>query len=313
MIFVQGFLSSIGTASELILDRSVLDQVSKQARENPYRLKCVIGSKEIFYFEVGKPVTPYFRDEYNGIIKRRFHADNRCFEVSFFEKLNFVKKTSCHTLMNDVKLPGFPEFHAAKVSELLHQSMNSFEFWNTSATYNLNAFVHTRETIQSDQQILNLKDFSSFPIQSFTVKTESLGKVSLDPKAGILIEQHYLLNLGQIGIQNEQKIKTDNSIKRSLDQWVFTNGQGKVILLNDLMIPYALQNFIMTIQPKFIHYVKELEKRSAQGAICYRDSWIGPADQDCHYVLTRKIRPVEFSAFQLLMINFQAGTVVRVQ
>ncbi len=312
-VLTLGIFSSSSFAGEVILDRVVLEQASRQARENPYRLKLAIGSKEILYFEVGKPVTPYFRDESDTPLKRRFQSENRCYEVSFFKKLNLARKTNCLTVMDDLKLPGLPDFHAARVSELLQESLNAFDFWNTSATYSLTGFVHDRETIRMDQIVLNIKDQSSFPTRSFTVKTSSSGKVVLDSKAGLVIEQHYLLTLGKIGILNERSIKIDSSIKRSLDQWVFTDGQGKIVLINALMAPLALQNFTLGIQPEFIRYLKDLETKSSQGAVCYRDSWTHPSDQDCHFLLTQKIQPVGYSPFRLLRVDFHAGTVEPIQ
>ena len=77
-------------SGELILDQSLLEKASKQARENPYRIKQALGSKEVSAFDLGNPVTPFFQDVSSKTTKRRYRSGKNCFEVSFLKTLNLI-------------------------------------------------------------------------------------------------------------------------------------------------------------------------------------------------------------------------------
>lgn len=312
-VFTMFFITLDTIAGELILDQNLLEKVSKKSQENPYRIKQVIGSKDAFVFELGNPVTPFFQDEATKTVKRRYRSAKNCFEISFHEKLNLAIKTDCRQVMSDLKLPGFPDFHAAKVSDLLDSSLKDFEFWNESNSYQLKGFVHSRETIEMDQRILNLKDTGSFPTQLFQVKTEAIGNVALDSKFGLSITQQTSLFVGKIGIQDQSDETITNIINRTLNDLIFTDGRGRIIVINSLLLPLPFQNSLLSIQPKFSRFLSELENRSTRSAVCFRDSWMGNSDQDCQHMVIKKIRPFEFKAFSLLMVNFQDSSVIQIR
>jgi hypothetical protein len=307
-LFALNLISLDATAGELVLDQNLLEKTSIQARSKPYRIQQSIVSRGISVFELGNPATPYFQDQVSKTVKRRFRSSKNCYEVSFLETLNLATRSDCRQLMSDLKLPGLPEFHAVKVSDGLNSSPRGFEFWNTSDSYRLKGFVHTRESIQMDQRILGLKDTSAFPTQSFQVKTETAGTVVIDPQFGLKITQQASVQAGKIGIQDSSGETIANTIHRKLNDWVFTDGR-RVVVINDLLLPRPFQDSLLTIHPKFSQYLSDLENRSGNRAVCYRDSWMGESDQDCHQMAIRKIKPLQFIAFKLLMIDFQEATV----
>jgi hypothetical protein len=296
-------------SGELILDQSLLEKASKQARENPYRIKQALGSKEVSAFDLGNPVTPFFQHESSKTTKRRYRSGKNCFEVSFLKTLNLATKTDCRQLMEDLKLPGYPDFHAAKVSDLLKPSASGFGFWDASDSYRLKGFVHTRETIEMDQRILGLQTTDAFPTQSFLVKTEAKGSVTLDSKSGLSITQQTSMTIGKIGILDQRSETINNSISRDLKDWIFTDGKGRVIVINKLMLPRPLQDSLLAIQPDFSQFLEDLESRSSRSAVCFRDSWMGNTDQDCQQMVIKKIRPFELHSFNLLMVDFQSSSV----
>jgi hypothetical protein len=312
-LFALSVIPFDAISGELILDQSLLEEVAKQSRVNPYRIKQALGSKAVSSYDLGNPATPFFQDESSKTAKRRYRSTKNCYEVSFTETLNLAIKTDCNRLMADLKLPGYPDFYSAKVSDLLDSPKKDFEFWNESDSFQLRGFVHSRETIEMDQRILGLQNTDAFPTQPFQVKTEARGNVALDSKSGLSITQQSSMTVGKIGILEQRSETINNLITRDLNDWIFTDGKGRVIVTNKLMLPRPFQDSLMMNQPKFTQFLGDLESRSSRSAVCYRDSWMGNTDQDCQQLVIKKIRPVELQSFSLLMVDFQDSSVSRIQ
>jgi hypothetical protein len=311
-LFLAVFCVSIGIPSawsgELILQAERLKELSQKAREQAYRTKGGILGRELMSFEIGVPVTPYFVDTECQVSKRRFKAEKRCFEVSFLSGVNRVKRIPCGDLQADLTLPGYPGFKPFRVAALDASRLVGFPFFNEDRSFVLSGFVHDKETIRMDQAVLGLPDLSAFPRRSFSVDSISRGSVSLDPKQGLRIAQDLRVKVGKLGILDSREKSVRSSVTRGPNDLVFSDGSGRVILVNDLMLPGALRNFLMEADPRFATTLQELEHRSRAEPVCYRDSSWGPGDEGCHRMI-ESIPAVRFSPFKLLMVDFNTSAV----
>jgi hypothetical protein len=312
LMFMAVFCMFIGAQSawsgELILQAEQLKVLSEKARNQPYRTKGGILSRELMSYELGVPVTPYFFDAECRVSKRRYRAEKRCLEVSFLSGLNQVKRIPCGDPMADLRLPGLPGFKPSKVSELSPAPMNGFSFFDHQRSFVLSGFVHDQETVRMDQAVLGLPDRSSFPRQSFSVDAVSRGAVSLDSKNGLKIAQELRVKVGKLGFLDARERNVRSSVVRGPNDLVFSDGSGKVVVMNDLLIPGALRGFLMEIDSRFASALEGLESQSRVEPVCYRDSSWGPGEQGCHRMI-EAIPVVRWSAFKLLLVDFNSKQV----
>jgi hypothetical protein len=299
-------------SNEIILQPEVLKRLSERARSQPYRTRGGIFSREMMSFEIGRPVTPYFADKESQVSKRRYQDEQRCYEVAFLSRLNQVKRIACRDLQLDLRVPGFPAFKPTRVGDLASGQRSSFAFFQSEQTYALSGFLHDQETVRMDQAVLGLPDRSSFPRQSFKVQALSSGSVVLEPQGSLRVRQEARLTIGKLGILDARERNWTALVERKADQWVFSDGAGKVLLLNDLLLPPALRGSLMEIDPRLASGLQDLEQRSRVEPVCFRDSGWGPGELGCHRMV-ESIPVVRMSPFRLLLIDFNGQQVSALQ
>ncbi len=307
-VFGLFFSSMDGYAGELILDPGVLKAVSDQARNIPFRSRGGVFSRQYFQYELGRAVTPYFMDPVTGLAKRRFRSENCCFEVSFLKGSNLVRKIKCKNLESDLRLPGKPELMPMRVSDLPQVGGGVIQFFDFEKKFVLSGFLHSEDTIRMDQAVLGLPDRSSFPRQSFSVDVRTHGTVMLDPTKGLQITQKFQMKMGKLGILEPTERGVQNVVSKKPSDLVFSDGAGKVVLVNDLMLPRALQNSLMEINPRLLSDLQGLEERSNTEPVCFRDAGWGSAEQGCHRIID-VIPPLRWLPYGLLSIDFRNGNV----
>jgi hypothetical protein len=90
-------LSSFASAEPIVVATSTIEQISKKLRENDYYIKRGPAKFKIFYFDIGKPETPIYLS--NSVFKRFYRNENKCFELTIEEKINFASRLKCHKKM----------------------------------------------------------------------------------------------------------------------------------------------------------------------------------------------------------------------
>ena len=307
-VFGLFFISVDGFAGELILDPGALKTVSEQASKLPYRSRGGVFSREYMPYELGRPVTPYFRDTGTGLPKRRYQAESCCFEVSFLNGSNLVRKIRCKDLDSDLRIPGRPELLPVRVSELSRFGGGTVRFFDFQKSFVLSGFLHSEDTIRMDQAVLGLPDRSSFPRQSFSVDVRTQGTVVLDPAKGLEMTQSFQMKIGKLGILDPSERGVRNVITKKPGDLVLTDGAGKVVLVNDLMVPGALREFLLDKDSRLMSDLQGLEDRSKVEPVCSRDSGWGSAEQGCHRIIER-IPAFRWMPFRLLSVDFRGGII----
>ena len=302
-VFTAFFGSSEAWGGDLILDSNALKSLSEKSRTQPYRSKGGVFSREFLPYELGKVVTPYFLNPETGLASRRYRGDSCCFEVSYLSGMNRVKRIKCSGLVSDLRVPGYPGFRPVRVSELASDQEKSFTIFNEDLSFILNGYVHDEETIRMDQAILGLPDRSTFPRKLFSVTVQTRGSVSLDGKKGLHVSQRFELEIGKFGILDSRKKDVATSIVRKPGDLVFSDGAGKILIANDLLLPNALRNFMMETDPALAEVLGDLELRSRNEPVCYRDSSWGSGELGCHRIIDR-IPTVRWVPFKLLLVDF---------
>jgi hypothetical protein len=300
-------LPGVAWSGELILNEARLNALEKQARENPYRKRRSLCPDSLLPYELGRVVTPFFQDPVKDVAKRRYRAEKKCFEVSYLPGLNQVARIRCEDLHSDLRIEGFPEFRSVRVADLAAGGKAGFPLPESEAVFRLRGYLHDEETVRMDQRVLNLPDLSAFPSANFEVGMKENGRVTMDASAGIRIEQLVERTIGKLGIVSARKDSYRSSFGRGPEDRVFSDGKGKVILLNDLMLPSALRNHLVGIRSEWKVRMGALETRSQSGPICFRDSGYGSATLDCHQMVLQE-RPVDFRNFKGLLLDFTSGS-----
>ncbi len=255
-----------------------------------FHSKGGVFSREFLPYELGKVVTPYFLNPETGLASRRYRGDSCCFEVSYLSGMNRVKRIKCSGLVSDLRVPGYPGFRPVRVSELASDQEKSFTIFNEDLSFILNGYVHDEETIRMDQAILGLPDRSTFPRKLFSVTVQTRGSVSLDGKKGLHVSQRFELEIGKFGILDSRKKDVATSIIRKPGDLVFSDGTGKILIVNDLLLPNALRNFMMEADPALAEVLGDLELRSRNEPVCYR--------------IIDRIPTVRWVPFKLLLVDF---------
>jgi hypothetical protein len=305
ILFILVQSVSTAFAGSLILSESQLIESAKRYRENQYRLRRGPIYVDVFSFELGKAVTPFFLASDQETIQRRFKNENQCFEVSFFSKVNLARKIHCSNLISDLKLPEYPEYQAVRLSDILKKgSMHDFVFQNTESHFLLKAYLHTFGSIEMDKRILRLKDSSEFPTQDFPLSIIHQGKVEIAEKSGLKIRQDHTLSVGKIGIQDARIRQLSNEVNISPSDLVFHDQKGSLIVLNQLLLPNVFRKHLLIQTSDSLSYFNELQSRSRKEAICYRDDWLEPSQLDCQKVLLDQVKTAVLRSYRWLKIDF---------
>jgi hypothetical protein len=194
------------------------------------------------------------------------------------------------------------------VSELSQTGEGTIRFFDFQKKFNLSGFLHSEDTIRMDQAVLGLPDRSSFPRQSFSVDVRTQGAVVLDPAKGLQVTQTFQMTIGKLGILDPSERGVRNVVSKKPGDLVFTDGAGKVVLVNELMLPRALQDSLVEIHPRLLSDLQGFEERSKIEPVCYRDSGWGEAEQGCRRIIER-IPAWSWLTFRLLSVDFRNGIV----
>jgi hypothetical protein len=130
----------------------------------------------------------------------------------------------------------------------------------------------------------------------------------LDPKNGLQVVQDFELSVGKLGILDSRERSLRNVFSKKPTEWVFTDGAGKVLWVNDLMLPGALQDSLLEVQPQLLSELQGLEERSKIEPVCFRDAGWGTEELGCHRVIGR-IPALKRLPYRLLSIDFRNSVV----
>ena len=86
-------------------------QIQQKIKNNPTYRKIGFARFEIFNFELGQAITPFYQAD--QVVKRFYNNDNKCFEVTIEEKRTMAKKVKCKNkakelgINKDIEFKGF--------------------------------------------------------------------------------------------------------------------------------------------------------------------------------------------------------------
>jgi len=303
------FSANVAWSGELVLDAETLKVVTERARNQPYRTKGGVFSREFMSFELGAPVTPYAKDPATGIVSRRFKEDSCCFEVSFLSGVNRVKRIQCSDQMDsDLRVSGHPEFRPVKVSGIAATGEGGFAFFNDERSYTLTGFAHDEATIRMDQYVLGLPDRSTFPRRNFEVAVRTRGSTSLDSKSGLQIKQGFQMRIGKFGFMDPREKNFSTSIIRKPSERVFADQKGRILIVNDPLLPGAFRDSLIETDSRLTSTLSDLERRSKVEPVCYRDSGWGSGELGCHWIV-QAIPSILRVPFKLLLIDIKSSLI----
>jgi hypothetical protein len=298
-------------AGEVITLESELITLQEKSLKQPYRRRLSLDHSGLLAYEIGRPVTPFFKDPDRGLSLRRYRSGERCFEVAFLSEVNRVRRIKCRDLLQDLHLREWPGFIPTSFREILSNPefafVKDFEMNPIDQTHILRGFLHEEGTIRMDQRVLGLSDLSAFPSREFPVSLKGRSRITVGLQSGLEVSHSLELTLGSLGILPEKKINFASRIKRSPDELVFFDRQGKVLFLNRLLIPQALRDHWMDVNPSWTPAMQELANASRVEPVCFRDS-IFRGNRDCHHRI-ESLPLVRYSRLRMLLVDFQHSSV----
>jgi hypothetical protein len=293
-------IASISYAAEIVTDTQQIESLQKSLRENPYYRKIGPFKYEIFYFEIGKPITPFYVE--NSQVKRFYKNEEKCFELMVMQKKNIAHKIRCSDKAKTLYLKGFEEFKVVEKTELVKEGLNSFLTNEFAETYKLLANLQSYDMYLMDYEIYGAEMEKLSPKKEFNVHLKGLTEVKLNEKE-FQITQKLSLAVDNIGWLTGKSDKVSNTIKKENGGLIFSNGQGKVLIYNPyLRAPFGTHQ--LKLNKNLPLYLNKLAYDSQNAPVCFRDSYTSSNYLGCHEMIFKKHSLGVFETLKIVEIDF---------
>lgn len=292
---------ALSFAEPIITDVETIETLQSRVRKNQFYLKVGPARFKIFYFEVGKPQTPFY--ERGNQVKRFYKNDDKCFELTVFETMNIARKVGCYDKTQDLYLPGFEDYKAVTGKTLYDEGLKGFKANEFSKTYELQAFIQTIDTYSMDLGIYEANVEQSAPTRKFKTHLKGVSEVVLSKKEGLQLRQSYELSVDKIGILSARTTNTSNTIKVIPGGLIFSNGKGQVLIYNPA-VRKPFGDYELSLNSQVPSLLESLAQQSQSAPVCFRDDYVSRGPKDCHRIIFESHSLVTFSKIQILAIDF---------
>jgi hypothetical protein len=301
MLLALAILPTFAFAEPIITDTVKVEKLYEKVRKNPFYLKVGPAKFEIFYFEVGRAQTPFY--ERASQVKRFYKKDDKCFELTVFETMNIARKVRCFEKIQDLYLPGFEDYKAVSIQNLLNEGLQGFKASEFSQSYELEAFVQTIDAYSMDRAVYGDIIDQTAPRRKFKTHLKGMDQVVLNKKEGLEFRQNLELSVDKIGILSAKTIKTTNSVKVIAGGVIFSNGHGKILIYNPVL-PKPFGDYELGLNPKIPALLETLATQSQTAPVCFRDDYVSPSPKDCHKMILESNSLGYRNKVKILAIDF---------
>jgi hypothetical protein len=293
--------STISMAETIVTAPGTLEQLGKKTRENEYYIKRGPAKFKIFYFDIGKAVTPYYLSE--STFKRYYKNEKKCFELTIQDKINLARRVKCKNKLQDLHFAGFEDFKATNLSEFYAVGWKGFEIESTQQNFVLEAYLQTQEMYDRDRQVYGPGYDQIAPKKKFNVSLSTSSKIQLTEKK-VEFLQNFKLSSDKVGILSEKTQDVKSSIVAAERTLVFTNGQGQLLIYNTYMRnPFG--DYRRTLNVDLTALLKKLNDLSTTGAVCFRDDYLTRRANDCHKLIFETHSLTKFNKVQFMLVDFK--------
>jgi hypothetical protein len=300
IVLILSIFSFTSFANEIITASQQIENLQKKLRENPYYRKIGPLKFEIFYFDIGKPTTPFYEED--SQIKRFYKNEKNCFELVILENKNLARKTRCLDKARTLYLKGFEEFKVVEKSELIREGLNGFTTDEFNQSFKLLAYLQSYDMFSLDRAVYGGEIEKLAPKKDFNVYLKGLNEIRLNDKE-FEITQKLSLAVDKIGWLPEKSVAITNSIKKEIGGLIFTNGQGRVLIYN----PYIKSPFgthQLKLNTDLPAYLNKLAQDSQSAPVCFRDSYTSSNQLGCHEMIFKKKTLGLYEKVKILEIDF---------
>ncbi len=294
-------LSSLALAETIVTAPGTLEQLRKKTRENEYYIKLGPAKFKIFYFDIGKPVTPYYLRE--SLFKRYYKNESKCFELTIQDKINLARRVKCKNKLQDLHFAGFEDFKVTNISEFYSVGWKGFDLENTQQNYVLEAYLQPQDMYDLDRQVYGTGFDKIAPRKKFNVSLATSSKIQLTEKK-VEFLQHLKLSSDKIGILSEKTQDIKNTIVAADRSLVFTNGMGQLLIYNSYA-PNPFGDYRLTLNQELATLLKRLNDLSTSGAVCFRDDYLTRRPNDCHKLIFETHPLARYNKVQFMLIDFK--------
>ena len=291
---------NLSLAEPIVIDAQRLNVLSKQLRENKYYIKRGPAKFEIFYFDIGKAQTPFF--EQGQLTKRFYQNENKCFELTVYEKANIARRVRCIDKLLDLYLPGKEDFKVTKVDDLLSQGLTSFRIGEFENTFDMEAYIQDNETFTADQDAYGDQIRHLAPKQKFQTTLSGFLQVTLKEKT-LELNQELKLKVGKIGFISEKIKLIQNTIRIKNGGIIFSNGRGQVLIYNPYL-PKPFGDYELNLNSKLPELLGQMAEESISAPACFRDNYYSPGAKDCHKLIFDGQSLGNFSEVKIVHLDF---------
>jgi hypothetical protein len=294
-------LSSLTMAETIVTAPGSLERLQKKTRENEYYIKIGPAKFKIFYFDIGKPVTPfYLRD---SLFKRYFKNERKCFELTIEDKINLARRVKCKNKLQDLHFAGFEDFKVTNLSEFYAVGWKGFDLESTQQNYVLDAYLQNQEMYELDRQVYGPGYDQKAPRKKFNVSLSTSSKIQLTEKK-VEFLQNFKLSSDKIGILSEKTQEVKSSIVAADRTLVFTNGMGQLLIYNSYA-PNPFGDYRLTLNQEVPTLLKKLNDLSTTSAICFRDDYLTRRSNDCHKLIFETHPLTHYKKVQFMLVDFK--------
>ena len=294
-------ISFVSQAETIVTAPGTLEQLGKKTREHEYYIKRGPAKFKIFYFDIGKAVTPFYLS--NSTFKRYYKNEKKCFELTIQDKINLARRVKCKNKLQDLHFAGFEDFKATNLSEFYAVGWKGFEIESSQQNYVLEAYLQSQEMYERDRQVYGPGYDQIAPRKKFNVSLSTSSKIQLtDKKVEYL--QNFKLSSDKVGILSEKTQDVKSSIVAAERTLVFTNGQGQLLIYNTYMRnPFG--DYRLSLNQEMPTLLKKLNDLSTTGAVCFRDDYLTRRANDCHKLIFETHSLTKYNKVQFMLVDFK--------
>lgn len=304
-LFTLSVFSFAAYAQPIITDSVTIQSLQQKIKNNPTYRKIGFARFEIFNFELGQAMTPFYQAD--QVVKRFYKNDNKCFEVTIEEKRTMAKKVKCKNKAKELYLSEYPDFKVVEYTELQREGLKDFRYYDFNQNYSMLAFVHSYDMFSLDRAIYGDQIELTAPRKNFTVNLAARSNV-IFTKSQLEYRQNIALTVGAIGILSEKTQTSSTTIKKNYDGLYLSNNQGKVIIYNPPQ-PAPFGNYYLALNPRVPEFFSQLALNSQNAPVCFRDNYVTPGPRDCHKILFSTHSLASWTATRLIVFDFINRTV----